>query len=65
VIPFDKYRKFLQTDANEVLRRFDRLRQRMAEVNARYPDEEVEKDLVSHRARRAAKNGTRSSRRSP
>jgi uncharacterized ferritin-like protein (DUF455 family) len=45
VIPFEKYRKFLQTDANEVLRRFDRLRQRMAEVNARYPDEEVEEDL--------------------
>ena len=45
MIPYEKYQKFLQTDADEVLLRFDRLRQRMAELNARYTDEEVEEDL--------------------
>jgi len=45
MIPYEKYRKLLQADADEVLLRFDRLRQRMTEVNARYRDEEVEEDL--------------------
>lgn len=45
MIPYEKYRELLQADADEVLLRFDRLRQRMTEVNARYTDEEVEEDL--------------------
>jgi prevent-host-death family protein len=45
MIPYEKYQKFLQADADELLLRFDRMRQRMAEVNARFTDEEVEEDL--------------------
>jgi prevent-host-death family protein len=45
MIPYEKYQRFLQADADEILLRFDRLRRRMAEVNARYTDEEVERDL--------------------
>jgi len=45
MIPYERYQKFVQMDEAEVLARFDRLRKRMAEVNARYSDEEVEKDL--------------------
>ncbi len=45
MIPYEKYQKYLRADADEVLARFDRLRLRMAEVNARYSDEEVEADL--------------------
>jgi prevent-host-death family protein len=45
MIPYEKYREFLQSNADEILFRFDRLRQRMAELNARYTDEEVEEDL--------------------
>ena len=55
---FDKYRKSLQKDADETLRRFDRMRRRMAEVNAGYTDEEVEKDLASCDRRGAAKKGS-------
>jgi len=55
---FDKYWKSLQKDADENSRRFDRLRQRMSEVNAGYTDEEVEEDLVSHCRRRAAEKGS-------
>jgi prevent-host-death family protein len=45
MIPYEKYQKYLRADTDEVLARFDRLRLRMAEVNARYSDEEVEADL--------------------
>ncbi len=54
----DNYWKSLQNDAEAILRRFDRLRQRMSEVNAGYTDDEVEKDLVSHRRRCAAETGS-------
>ena len=45
MIPYERYQKFVQMDEAEVLARFDKLRKRMAEANARYSDEEVEKDL--------------------
>ena len=45
MIPYEKYREFLQSNADEVLLRFDRLRQRIGDLNARYTDEEVEEDL--------------------
>ncbi len=54
----DNYWKSLQKDAEAILHRFDRLRQRMAEVNAGYTDDEVEKDLVSCRRRCAAEKGS-------
>jgi len=45
MIPYERYQRFVQMDEAEVLARFDKLRKRMAVVNARYSDEEVEKDL--------------------
>jgi prevent-host-death family protein len=45
MIPYDQYQKFLEADANEIVDRFDSLRRRMMEVNQRYTDEEVERDL--------------------
>jgi prevent-host-death family protein len=45
MVPYEKYQKFLQADADEILARFDRLRRKMAEVNERYSEEEIEKDL--------------------
>lgn len=45
MIPYERYQKFVQMDEAAVLARFDKLRRRMAEVNARYSEEEVEKDL--------------------
>ena len=57
MIPYDRYQKFVEVDEPEVLVRFDKLRQRMAEVNARFSDEEVEKDL--REAQRAVRSGKR------
>jgi hypothetical protein len=54
----DNYWKSLQNDAEAILRRFDRLRERMSVVNAGYTDDEVEKDLDSHGRRRAAEKGS-------
>lgn len=45
MIPYEQYRKFVQADEAGVLARFDKLCGRMAEVNARYSDEEVQNDL--------------------
>ena len=56
MIPYERYQKFVQMDEGEVLARFDKLRQRMAEVNARYSDEEVEKDLREAKGLRSRKH---------
>ncbi len=56
MIPYERYQKFIQMDEAEVLVRFDKLRQRMAEVNARYSDEEVEKDLQKAKGLRSRKH---------
>ena len=45
MIPYGQYQKFVRMDESEVLSRFDRLLERMEIVNARYSDEEVERDL--------------------
>ncbi len=45
MIPYAQYRKFVRMDETEVLSRFDKLIARMETVNARYSDEEVERDL--------------------
>jgi prevent-host-death family protein len=56
MIPYERYQKFVEVDEAEVLVRFDKLRKRMAEVNARFSDEEVEKDLrEAQRVVRSAK----------
>jgi prevent-host-death family protein len=46
MISYEQYQKLVQMDEAKVLDRFDKLRTRMAEINARYSDEEVEKDLL-------------------
>lgn len=57
MIPYERYQKFVEVDEAEVLVRFDKLRKRMAEVNARFSDEEVEKDL--REAQRVVRSGKR------
>ncbi len=57
MIPYERYQKFVEVDEAEVVVRFDKLRKRMAEVNARFSDEEVEKDL--REAQRVVRSGKR------
>lgn len=45
LVPYDQYLKFVQADEAGVLRRFDDILARMAAVNEKYSDEEVEADL--------------------
>ena len=46
LIPYEQYLKFVRADEAGVLKRFDELLARMAVINARYSDEEVEADLI-------------------
>ncbi|MCL4487042.1 MAG: type II toxin-antitoxin system Phd/YefM family antitoxin [Chloroflexi bacterium] len=45
LVPYDQYLKFVQADEAGVLRRMDTVLARMAEVNAKYSDAQVEADL--------------------
>jgi prevent-host-death family protein len=45
LVPYEQYLKFVQADEAGVLKRFDNLFARMATVNAKYSDAEVEADL--------------------
>lgn len=45
LVPYEQYLKFVQADEAGVLKRFDNLLARMATINAKYSDEEVETDL--------------------
>jgi len=45
LVPYEQYLKFVQADEAGVLNRFDELLARLAMVNAKYPDAEVEADL--------------------
>ena len=47
LVPYEQYLKFVQADESGVLKRFDNLLARMAAVNAKYSDAEVEADLES------------------
>jgi len=47
MIPYEQYLKFVQADEAGVLARFDKLLERIAVVNARYSEEEVEADLTA------------------
>lgn len=47
LIPYEQYLKFVQADESGVLDRIDRALVRMADLNARYSDEEVEADLMA------------------
>ncbi|HLC40159.1 MAG TPA: type II toxin-antitoxin system Phd/YefM family antitoxin [Methylomirabilota bacterium] len=46
ILPYDKYLKFVRADESGVLDRLDRALARMADLNAKFSDEEVEADLI-------------------
>lgn len=46
LIPYEDYLRFQQLQEQEVLKRFNRLLAKMAEVNARWSEEEVVRDLL-------------------
>ena len=45
LVPYEQYVRFVQADEMGVLKRFDALVERMATVNARHTDAQVEADL--------------------
>ena len=45
LIPYEDYLRFQQMQENEVLARFDRVWNRLAEVNTAFSDEEVVADI--------------------
>ncbi|MBI4671812.1 MAG: type II toxin-antitoxin system Phd/YefM family antitoxin [Chloroflexi bacterium] len=45
IIPYDQYLKYVQAHDKEVHARFDALLERMAKVNAKFSDKEVERDV--------------------
>jgi len=45
LLPYDQYVRLMRVDETRVLKRFDALLDRMARVNARYSEDEVEADL--------------------
>ena len=46
ILPYDKYLKFVRADESGVLDRLDRALARMADLNAKFSDEEIEADLI-------------------
>jgi len=46
MIPYEQYLRFVRADEAGVVEQIDRALARMAEINARHSDEEVEVDLV-------------------
>jgi prevent-host-death family protein len=57
LIPYDLYLKYVRTDENGVLQRFDEVASRMAAANALFSEEEVGRDV------QAARKAVRSSKR--
>ena len=45
IIPYDQYLQYVGAHEQEVHSRFDALLERMAKVNAKFTDEEVERDV--------------------
>ncbi len=50
LIPYDEYQRYLEFQEAEVLRRFDRLVERMRIQNEAYTDGEVIRDIASVKA---------------
>ena len=46
LLPYERYIRYLRLDATGVEEAFDQLLEKMARVNARYSEEEVEADLI-------------------
>ncbi len=61
IIPYDQYLEYIQAHEQDIHTRFDAMLKRMAEVNAKHTDEEVERDVEEAsrivRARRRAQEG--------
>lgn len=59
IIPYDQYVKLIQGQESEIMHRLDETLARMAQVNAHFTDEEVERDVEEAsrivRARRHAR----------
>lgn len=49
LIPYEDYLRFQQMQENEVLAHFDRVWNRLAEVNASYSDSEIAADIEAAR----------------
>jgi prevent-host-death family protein len=49
LLPYKDFVRYQELQEKEVLARFDRLRERMAEQNREYSDEEVEADIRAAR----------------
>lgn len=49
LIPYEDYLRFQQIQENEVLARFDRVWNRLAEVNSAFSDEEIAADVKAAR----------------
>ena len=52
LVPYEDYLRFEQFQEKEILDRFDRLVEHMAERNAKFSQEEVESDIRAARRRR-------------
>lgn len=50
LIPYEDYLRFQQMQENEVLAHFDRVWNRLAEVNAAYSDDEIAVDIRAARS---------------
>ena len=50
LIPYDEYLRFQEFQEDEVLRRFDRLVERMRVKNEAFSDDEIMKDIAEARA---------------
>jgi prevent-host-death family protein len=50
LIPYDEYLRFQEFQEDEVLRRFDRLVERMRVQNEAFSDDEIIKDIAEARA---------------
>lgn len=50
LIPYDEYLRFQEFQEDEVLRRFDRLVERMRVQNEAFSDDEIMKDIAEARA---------------
>ncbi len=61
IVPYDQYLEYLQAHERDIHARFDAMLKRMEQVNAKYSDEEVERDVEEAsrvvRARRRAREG--------
>jgi len=49
LVPYDEFLRYQEFQEREILDRFDRLSERMAEQNKQYSEEQVEADILAAR----------------